>query len=72
MDGAKSITDTTDSFRASGRQAFCMGRNFSVRSDGPYRNENPGVSRILAECDSLSLKGQGFLGNVDQPRVSWS
>ena len=34
------------------------------------RNENPGGSRILAVGESLSPKGQGFLGNVDQPRVS--
>ena len=34
------------------------------------RNENPGGSRILAVCESLSPKGQGFLGNANQPRVS--
>ena len=31
---------------ACGRQAFCEGRNFSIRGSGPRRNENPGKSRI--------------------------
>ena len=38
----------------------------------PRGNKNPGDSRIIEELDSLPLKGQGFLGNADQPRVSWS
>ena len=36
----------------------------------PSRNENPGGSRIGAELESLSLKGQGFLDNANQSRVS--
>ena len=36
----------------------------------PHRNENPGSSKILAELESLSPKGQGFLDNVNQSRVS--
>jgi hypothetical protein len=33
-------------------------------------NENPGGSRNKVECESPSPKGQGFLGNANQPRVS--
>ena len=49
-----------------------MGRSAFERVRGPYRNKNPGGSRIIEELDSLPLKGQGFLGNANQPRVSWS
>ena len=48
MDGVKPVTDTVDNCKVSGRQAFCKGRSFSERKDEPYRNENPGGSRILA------------------------
>ncbi len=49
-----------------------MGRSILVREYGPYRNENPGGSRILALLESVPLKGQRFLGNANQPRVSRS
>ena len=70
MDGAKAITDTTDQSKTRGRQAFCEGKNISEKRYEPRRNENPGSSKILAERESLSPKGQGFLDNVDQSRVS--
>ena len=41
-----------------------------MKDGGPGRNENPGGSRIRAELESLSPKGQGFLDNVNQSRVS--
>ena len=46
MDGAKSDTDTMDNRKVCGRQAFCSGRSVLVRGYGPFRNENPGVSKI--------------------------
>ena len=46
MDGAKIVTDTIDNRKVCGRQAFCSGRNIFVRGYGPFRNENPGESRI--------------------------
>ena len=49
MDGAKLATDTIDSRNGCGRQAFCKDRSFLVKGDGPYRNENPGGSRIRTE-----------------------
>ena len=70
MDGAKSVTDTTDIRKDSGRQAFFLDRSFSVRIGGPKRNENPGNSRIYTEWEPLIPKGQGFLSNVNQLRVS--
>ena len=70
MDGAKSITDTTDILTDSGRQALFVGRSLFVRTDGPQRNENPGNSKIYTEWESLIPKGQGFLSNVNQLRVS--
>ena len=48
MDGAKSDTDTIDIRKNCGRQAFCSGRTVLVREQGPFRNENPGVSKIRA------------------------
>ena len=39
---------------------------------GSAGNENPGGSRIVTELESLPPKGQGFLGNANQPRVSCS
>ena len=65
MDGAKSFTDTTGSSNGSGRQAFCLSRNFFERISGSSRNENPGSSRIDTELESLVPKGQGFLSNID-------
>ena len=47
-----------------------MGRNLSERSGGPRSNENPGGSTIKAVLETLSLKGQGFLDNDNQSRVS--
>ena len=49
MDGAKLVTDTIDFINECGRQASCKDRSFFVRRDGPYRNENPGGSRIYTE-----------------------
>ena len=49
MDGAKSVTDTADLRNECGRQASCKGRSFLVKGNGPYRNENPGGSRIYIE-----------------------
>ncbi|MBI2499246.1 hypothetical protein HYV88_03310 [Candidatus Woesearchaeota archaeon] len=49
MDGAKSVTDTIDFLNECGRQAFCLGRSFFVRLNGPNRKENPGSSRIYTE-----------------------
>ena len=43
-----------------------------MKCNGPNRNENPGGSRIYIELESLIPKGQGFLSNVNQLRVSWS
>ncbi len=54
----------------SGRQAFCSSRNFFVRESGSNGNENPGSSRIDTELESLVPKGQGFLSNAVQLRVS--
>ena len=70
MDGTKLITDTLDNCKVCSRQAFQLGRSPSVRRGGPFGNANPGGSRIIAELESLSLKGQGFLDNVVQSRVS--
>ena len=72
MDGAKLITDTIDLRKQCGRQVFCEGRSAFESWHRPHRNKNPGGSRIIEELESLPLKGQGFLGNADQPRVSWS
>ena len=72
MHGAKLATDTLDDRKICGRQAFCSGRSMSARIYGPTRIEDPGGSRILAELESLSPEGQGFLGNANQPRVNWS
>ena len=47
-----------------------MDRSFFEREGGPCRNENPGDSRIIVELESLPLKGQGFLDNGNQSRVS--
>ena len=69
-DGTKLITDTLDSRKACSRQAFQLGRSQSVRRGGPFGNANPGGSRIIAELESLPLKGQGFLDNAVQSRVS--
>ena len=70
MDGAKSITDTVDLLRECDRQVFCEGRSTFERRCGPCKITYPDGSRIKAVCESLSLKGQGFLGNAVQPRVS--
>ena len=70
MDGTKLVTDTIDHLRMCGKQAFYEGRNILARECGPHRNENPGVSRIIAVLESLPLKGQGFLDNANQSRVS--
>ena len=51
-------------------KAFCEGRSIFERVYGPYRNENPGGSKIIVECESPPLKGQGFLDNENQSRVS--
>ena len=71
MDGAKAITDTMDDENRS-RQAFCQGRSIPTRGYGPFRIENPGESRNRAELESLPPKGQGFLDNANQSRVSRS
>ena len=47
-----------------------MDRSILEREYRPDRNENPGVSRIVVELESLPPKGQGFLDNVVQSRVS--
>ena len=70
MDGAKMITDTIGYFLISGRQAYRVGRNIIQRWCGPRGNENPGGSMIKAELETQSLKGQGFLDNDNQSRVS--
>ncbi len=70
MDGAKLVTDTTDICKDSGRQAFYVGRSFFVKENGPHKKENPGNSRIYTGRESLIPKGQGFLSNVNQLRVS--
>ena len=49
MDGAKSVTDTTDLRNECDRLAFWSGRSVSEKIRGPIRIENPGGSRILAE-----------------------
>ncbi len=49
MDGAKLVTDTIDLRNECGRQASCKDRSFLVKGNGPYRNENPGSSRINTE-----------------------
>ena len=72
MDGAKSITDTVGIRNDCGRQALCMGRSNFAKSYGPCTNANPGGSRNLAQLESASPKGQGFLDNANQSRVSWS
>jgi hypothetical protein len=36
---------------------------------GPVIIEDPGGSRNLVQLESAQPKGQGFLGNVNQPRV---
>ena len=46
MDGAKVATDTIVHRKVLGRQALCLGRTLSVKAGGPYRDENPGGSRI--------------------------
>ena len=48
MDGAKSVTDTADNRKVSGRQAFYLDKSFFERRSEPNRNENPGGSRIIA------------------------
>ena len=58
--------------KISGRLAHCGGRSYYENNGGPCSDENPGISKILVERDSLPPKGQGFLGNVNQPRVSRS
>jgi len=65
MDGAKSVTDTTDLCKECGRQAFCLGESIFERRCEPCRNENPGGSRIIALLESVPLKGQGFLDNTN-------
>ena len=47
-----------------------MGRSIFEKEYGPTRNENPGESRSIVELESLPPKGQGFLDNVVQSRVS--
>ena len=47
-----------------------MGRSISERRYGPYRNENPGDSKNEVELETLPPKGQGFLDNGNQSRVS--
>ncbi len=55
MDGAKLITDTIDNRKICGRQAFYWGKSILERGYQPYRKENPGESKNLAELESLSL-----------------
>ena len=45
MDGAKSVTDTIDNRKISGRQASYQGRSVSARMHGPDWIEDPGESR---------------------------
>ena len=45
MDGAKSITDTSDYLKNKGRKASCLGKSMLSKVCEPDRNENPGVSR---------------------------
>ena len=45
MDGAKSVTDTSDIRKDCGRQASCLSKTFFVRGKESSRNENPGGSR---------------------------
>ena len=52
MDGTKLIADTID-YENSGKQAFLQGRSICESRCGPVRIENPGVSRIVAEWESL-------------------
>ncbi len=47
-----------------------MGRSMFERIYGPCRDKNPGDSKIIVELESLPLKGQGFLDNGKQSRVS--
>ena len=70
MDGAKSTTDTIGARKGCSRQASCQGRSFFARRGGPGGNENPGNSKSLVLLESVPPKGQGFLGNANQPRVS--
>lgn len=47
MDGAKFVTDMTGNPKGCGRKASGTGRTQFERTAGPFRNENPGVSRII-------------------------
>ena len=69
MDGAKSITDTVDMRKHCDRQALWQGRSKFEKIYGPVIIEDPGGSRNIVQLESAPLKGQGFLGNVNQPRV---
>lgn len=72
MNGAKPPADTVEHPKGVGKQVLGEGRSASVRRCGPHWDKNPGGSKEKAECETLSPKGQGFLGNDCQPRVSWS
>jgi len=47
-----------------------MGRSTYESMYGPCRNENPGDSKIRVLLDTVPPKGQGFLDNGNQSRVS--
>ena len=68
MDGAKLVTDTIEQCLVD--KASCMGRSMLESAYGPCRNENPGDSKNLVLLESVPPKGQGFLDNGNQSRVS--
>ena len=45
MDGAKSVTDTSDNRKVCGRQALCESKSLFERISESCRNEDPGESR---------------------------
>ena len=53
-----------------GKQALCESESIFERRYESSGNENPGGSKIIAWLESMSPKGQGFLDNENQSRVS--
>ena len=45
MDGAKSVTDTSDNRKVCGRQALCESKSSLERVSESRTNEDPGESR---------------------------